>query len=113
MPTTSNKRQQSTQSKSAPAKKASSSKATASQSKNPNRASGKADNSTSKADSTKDNTKLEEFFHEEIKDIYWAEQKLVKTLPKMAKAATSEELRNAFTEHLEQTKEHVARLEEV
>src|ERR1700761_1589500 len=58
-------------------------------------------------------SKLEEFFHDEIKDIYWAEKKLVKTLPKMAKAATSDELRNAFTEHLEQTKEHVARLEQV
>jgi ferritin-like metal-binding protein YciE len=60
-----------------------------------------------------DQSKLEEFFHDEIKDIYWAEKKLVTTLPKMAKAATSEELRNAFTEHLEQTKEHVTRLEEV
>jgi ferritin-like metal-binding protein YciE len=60
-----------------------------------------------------DNSKLEEFFHDEIKDIYWAEKKLVKTLPKMAKAATSAELKNAFTEHLAQTKEHVARLEKV
>ena len=58
-------------------------------------------------------SKLEEFFHDEIKDIYWAEKKLVQTLPKMAKAATSEELRNAFTEHLDQTKEHVTRLEQV
>jgi ferritin-like metal-binding protein YciE len=60
-----------------------------------------------------DHSKLETFFHDEIKDIYWAEKKLVQTLPKMAKAATSEELRNAFTEHLGQTKEHVARLEKV
>ena len=58
-------------------------------------------------------SKLEAFFHDEIKDIYWAEKKLVQTLPKMAKAATSEELRNAFTEHLAQTKEHVTRLEKV
>jgi len=58
-------------------------------------------------------SKLEEFFHDEVKDIYWAEKKLVQTLPKMAKAATSEELKNAFTEHLGQTKEHVARLEQV
>src|SRR5579862_2215693 len=57
--------------------------------------------------------KLKEFFHDEIKDIYWAEKKLVQTLPKLAKAATSEELKNAFTEHLAQTKEHVARLEQV
>ena len=59
------------------------------------------------------NSRLEEFFHDEIKDIYWAEKKLVQTLPKMAKAATSDELRNAFTQHLGQTKEHVARLEQV
>ncbi|HET6252417.1 MAG TPA: ferritin-like domain-containing protein [Puia sp.] len=57
--------------------------------------------------------KLEEFFHDEIKDIYWAEKKLVQTLPKLAKAATKDELRDAFTTHLEQTKEHVTRLEQV
>jgi ferritin-like metal-binding protein YciE len=57
--------------------------------------------------------KLREFFHDEIKDIYWAEKKLVQTLPKLAKAATSEQLRTAFTSHLEETKEHVARLEQV
>lgn len=57
--------------------------------------------------------KLKEFFHDEIKDIYWAEKKLVQTLPKLAKAATSEELREAFTSHLEETKEHVTRLEQV
>ena len=57
--------------------------------------------------------KLKELFHDEIKDIYWAEKKLVQTLPKLAKAATSEELRTAFTNHLEETKEHVARLEQV
>jgi ferritin-like metal-binding protein YciE len=57
--------------------------------------------------------KLKEFFHDEIKDIYWAEKKLVQTLPKLAKAATSEELRTAFTDHLEETKGHVSRLEQV
>jgi len=57
--------------------------------------------------------KLKEFFHDEIKDIYWAEKKLVETLPKLAKAATSEELRTAFTGHLTETKEHVTRLEHV
>jgi ferritin-like metal-binding protein YciE len=57
--------------------------------------------------------KLKEFFHDEIKDIYWAEKKLVQTLPKLAKAATSEELRTAFTNHLEETKGHVSRLEQV
>jgi ferritin-like metal-binding protein YciE len=56
---------------------------------------------------------LEEFFHDELKDIYWAEKHLVKTLPKLAKAATSSELKGAFTEHLEVTKGHVTRLEKV
>ncbi len=56
---------------------------------------------------------LEEFFHDEVKDIYWAEKHLVKTLPKMQKAANSRELKNAFAGHLEVTKEHVTRLEEV
>ena len=56
---------------------------------------------------------LEEFFVGEIKDIYWAEKHLVKTIPKMQKAATSTELKNAFADHLEATKGHVARLEEV
>jgi ferritin-like metal-binding protein YciE len=57
-------------------------------------------------------SKLKEFFIDELKDIYWAEQKLVKTLPKLAKAATSGELKSAFTDHLEETKTHVQRLEQ-
>jgi ferritin-like metal-binding protein YciE len=64
------------------------------------------------ADQEKD-SRLEEFFHAELKDIYWAEKHLVKTLPKLAKAATANELKNAFTEHLEVTKGHVDRLEQV
>jgi ferritin-like metal-binding protein YciE len=56
---------------------------------------------------------LNELFVEEVKDIYDAEKQLVKALPKMAKAAESEELRAAFEEHLEITKAHVSRLEEV
>ena len=54
---------------------------------------------------------LEELFLDELKDIYWAEKHLVKTLPKMAKASTSDELRISFTDHLEATKGHVTRLE--
>jgi ferritin-like metal-binding protein YciE len=54
---------------------------------------------------------LKEFFVDELKDIYWAEKHLVKTLPKMQKAATSDELKNAFGDHLEVTKGHVTRLE--
>jgi ferritin-like metal-binding protein YciE len=56
---------------------------------------------------------LLELFTDEIKDIYWAEKHLTKALPKMRKAATSEELQDAFATHLEQTQEHIARLEEV
>ncbi len=56
---------------------------------------------------------LLEFFTDELKDVYWAEKHLVKTLPKMRKAATSQELANAFLDHTEMTKTHVARLEEV
>jgi len=49
----------------------------------------------------------------ELKDIYWAEKHLVKALPKMRKAATSEELVEAIEEHVEVTKEHVSRLEQI
>jgi ferritin-like metal-binding protein YciE len=74
----------------------------------------KSSTEKSKSAQSKENEgKLKEFFHDEIKDIYWAEKKLVQTLPKLAKAATSEELRTAFTSHLEETKEHVSRLEQV
>lgn len=55
---------------------------------------------------------LKDFFIDELKDIYWAEKHLVKTLPKMNKAATSQELKDAFTQHLEVTKTHVIRLEQ-
>lgn len=60
----------------------------------------------------KDNM-LEEFFHGEIKDIYWAEKHLVRTLPKMKKAAHSPKLQKAFADHLEATKGHVDRLDKV
>jgi ferritin-like metal-binding protein YciE len=56
---------------------------------------------------------LEKFFVEELKDIYWAEKHLVKALPKLQKAATSDELANAIEEHTSVTEEHVSRLEEV
>lgn len=56
---------------------------------------------------------LLELFTDEVKDIYWAEKHLVKALPKMEEAATSEELRNAFATHLGQTQGHVSRLEKV
>ena len=56
---------------------------------------------------------LEELFVEELKDIYEGEQRTLKALPKMAEAASSSELRSAFQEHLEQTKGHVSRLEQI
>lgn len=59
------------------------------------------------------NTQLEKFFIDALKDIYWAEKHLTKALPKMQKAATTEELQNAIGEHISQTEEHVTRLEHV
>jgi ferritin-like metal-binding protein YciE len=56
---------------------------------------------------------LEDAFIEEIRDLYDAEKQLVRALPKMAKAANSEELRNAFREHLQVTKGQVERLEQI
>jgi ferritin-like metal-binding protein YciE len=56
---------------------------------------------------------LETLFVEELRDIYNAETQLTKALPKMAKAASSPELKTAFEEHLEQTKGHIERLDEI
>ena len=57
-------------------------------------------------------TKLKELFIEELRDIYWAEKHLVKALPKLRKACTSQELANAFEDHLAVTEEQVARVEQ-
>lgn len=56
---------------------------------------------------------LKEFFIDGLKDIYWAEKVLVKTLPKMFDNATDQKLKTAIKDHLAQTKEHVIRLEKV
>jgi ferritin-like metal-binding protein YciE len=56
---------------------------------------------------------LKELYIDELKDLYNAENQLVKALPKMAKAASSAKLRQGFEEHLEQTKGHLERLEEI
>ena len=56
---------------------------------------------------------LKELYIDELKDLYSAETQLVKALPKMAKAASSDELRRGFEEHLEQTRGHLERLEKV
>jgi ferritin-like metal-binding protein YciE len=56
---------------------------------------------------------LKELYVNELRDLYNAEGQLVKALPKMAKAASSDELKEAFEKHLEQTRGHIERLEEV
>jgi ferritin-like metal-binding protein YciE len=56
---------------------------------------------------------LLKLFIDQIKDIYWAEKHLLKALPKMQKAASTEELQTAIEDHTEQTKIHVERLEEI
>ena len=58
-------------------------------------------------------TKLDELLEDELKDIYSAETQLVKALPRMAQAAESNDLRDAFERHLEQTRVHVQRIEEI
>ncbi len=58
-------------------------------------------------------TTMDQLFLDEIRDLYDAEKQLTKALPKMAKAASSDDLRMAFEGHLEQTQGHVSRLEEI
>jgi ferritin-like metal-binding protein YciE len=58
-------------------------------------------------------TTFRDLYIDELKDIYNAEQQLIKALPKMAKAANSDELREGFEGHLEQTKGHAQRLEQI
>ena len=56
---------------------------------------------------------LKDLFHDTLKDVYFAEKKILTTLPKMAKAASSAELKKAFEKHRGETEGHVSRLEEV
>jgi ferritin-like metal-binding protein YciE len=56
---------------------------------------------------------LKDLLIDQLKDIYSAEKQLVKALPKMAKAAANPDLKQGFTDHLEETKQHVARLEDI
>lgn len=56
---------------------------------------------------------LEKLFHDMLKDIYWAEKHLLQALPEMQKAATTDELQEAFEDHLLQTQKHVSRLEKI
>ena len=59
------------------------------------------------------NENLKKLYVDELKDLFSAESQLLKALPKMAKAASSDELRTGFEKHLEQTRGHVQRLEEI
>lgn len=95
MATTKTTAKKATTSKTAPASKASKSK-----------------NATTKTGKMED-SEFHEFFVDELKDIYWAEKHLVKALPKMKKAATSEELAAAFEKHTQETQQHIETLEQV
>jgi ferritin-like metal-binding protein YciE len=61
----------------------------------------------------KESKKLEELFHDTLKDIYFAEKKILSALPKIAKAAQNEDLKAAFQKHERETEEQVSRLEQV
>src|SRR5689334_1471826 len=56
---------------------------------------------------------LQKFFLDQVKDMYYAEQELLKAMPEMKNAATTEELEDAIEEHMKQTQRHVKRLEKV
>lgn len=73
----------------------------------------KTTTNSQKTNRKSENSKLQEFFIDQLKDIYWAEKKLVKTLPKLSEAANSTQLKNAFQNHLVETETHVSRLEDV
>jgi ferritin-like metal-binding protein YciE len=63
--------------------------------------------------SFKGESPLEKFFLAQLKDIYYAENKIIQALPKMQEATTTEQLKDAFEDHLHQTQRHVKRLEKV
>jgi ferritin-like metal-binding protein YciE len=56
---------------------------------------------------------LDQLYYEELRDLYDAENRLVRTLPKLAKASSADELEDAFTDHLEKTRGHVERLNRI
>ena len=62
---------------------------------------------------TKDIKTMDDLFVHQLQDIYYAEKQLVKALPKMAEKATDRQLKQGFLSHLEETKTHVQRLEQV
>lgn len=69
--------------------------------------------SSSKSEAKPEENEFQEFFVDELKDIYWAEKHLAKALPKMQKAATSPELAAAFEKHTLETQGHISTLEQV
>jgi len=81
-------------------------------SKSPSSAKGTEKTKSIKKASMK-SSQLMQLFEDGLKDIYWAENALLKAIPKMIKKATSEELNEALTSHLEETKEQISRLEKV
>ena len=78
-----------------------------------NASTSKSKKSTGSSNMQSEETMLKDLFIEELKDIYWAEKHLTKALPKMRKAATSEELASAFEDHLAVTEKHIERAEQV
>jgi ferritin-like metal-binding protein YciE len=73
----------------------------------------KSKKGSSAANAQSEETMLKELFIEELRDIYWAEKHLTKALPKMKKAATSQELATAFEDHLAVTEKQIERVEQV
>lgn len=57
--------------------------------------------------------KLQQLFVDQLQDIYWGEEKLAKAFPRLEEAASSDELKQAFSSHLQETKNHLAKLEKV
>src|SRR6478672_4729830 len=68
---------------------------------------------TKKAPSPKKSSPLRDLFLHGLKDIYWAEKALTKAIPKLSAEASSQKLKSALNEHLQQTLGHAARLEQV
>jgi len=73
----------------------------------------KQSKSTGSPKSMDESSSLKEFFIDSLKDIYWAEKHLAKALPKMAKKATSDELKSALETHLAETQNQIIKLEQV
>ncbi len=78
-----------------------------------NSSTSKTKKSSGSSNMQSEETMLKELFIEELRDIYWAEKHLTKALPKMKKAATSEELAAAFEDHLAVTEKQIERVEQV